>query len=162
MKKYLFLFFACIYFSFAIAQENKIPESTHFRLEKTIPGNFVYLNVDVLDNIYVITNTGQLRKLNNKGDSLASYNDVKKYGTPSLIDVSNPLKILVYYKPYAIIVTLDRLLTFRSSINLRSKQLFRVSSIGSSYDNNIWIYDDAEIKIKKINDNGDVISDGRH
>lgn len=160
-SKCFYLITACLYCCIAFAQESKPPVASHFSIEKKIPGNFNYLTVDVLNNIYVITNNGQLRKINGNGDSLASFNDVKKYGKPSFIDVSNPMKILVFYKPYAVIVTLDRLLTFRNNINLRSKQLFQVSSVASSYDNNIWIYDGAELKIKKIDDNGGVISEGQ-
>ncbi len=88
-----------------------------FQFHRFIPGKFIYLNVDVLDNIYVITAGNQLKKMNSLGDSLAVFNEVKKYGNPSYIDVSNPLKILVYYKNFSTVVVLDRLLINRNNIN---------------------------------------------
>jgi len=134
---------------------------THFHFIKNIPGKYTDLNVDALENIYVLTPDFQLMKMNNEGKILSTFNDVKKYGTPSFIDVSNPLKNLIFYKSYGIIVTLDKLLTFRNSINLRNKQLFNVPAIATSYDNNIWLFDGANLKIKKLDDVGNTIIEGQ-
>jgi hypothetical protein len=78
-----------------------------FQFIKTIDGNISYFNVDNLDNIYFIVNN-QLKKINANGDSVAVFNDVKKFGNPSYIDVTNPLKALLYYKNYSTVVVLDR------------------------------------------------------
>lgn len=134
---------------------------SHFLFEKNIPGKFNAIYVDALENIYVITPDFQLKKMNGEGTILSTFNDVKKYGTPSFIDVTNPLKNLIYYKSYGIIVTLDKLLTFRNSINLRSKQLFNVAAIATSYDNNIWLFDGAALRIKKLDDMGNTIAEGQ-
>ncbi|MEP7166207.1 MAG: hypothetical protein ABI741_16010 [Ferruginibacter sp.] len=128
-----------------------------FKFERAIPGNYIYINVDVLDNIYLITAGNQLKKLNSNGDSLAVFNDVKKYGNPSYIDVNNPLKILVYYKNYSTVVILDRLLTQRNTINLRKQNIFSVKAIATSYDNNIWVFDEQDLKLKKINEEGNLL-----
>ena len=130
-----------------------------FTFERSIPGNYIYMNVDVLDNIYLITAGNQLKKLNSNGDSLAVFNDVKKYGNPSYIDVNNPLKILVYYKNYSTVVVLDRLLTQRNTINLRKQNIFSVKAIATSYDNNIWVFDEQDLKLKKINEEGSLIQE---
>ena len=128
-----------------------------FKYVKTIPGNYIYINVDILDNIYLITAGNQLKKLNSNGDSIAVFNDVKKYGNPSYIDVNNPLKILVYYKNFSTVVILDRLLTQRNMINLRKQNIFSVKAIATSYDNNIWIFDEQDLKLKKINEEGNLV-----
>ncbi len=129
------------------------------KLIKFIPGQYNYLNVDILDNIYLITNANQLKKLNATGDPIAFFSDVKKYGNPNSIDVSNPLKIIVYYKNFATIVVLDRLLVLRNSINLRNKNIFTATTICSSYDNNIWIFDEQDFKIKKLDEQGGIITE---
>ena len=113
----------------------------------------------MLDNIYLITAGNQLKKLNSNGDSVAVFNDVKKYGNPSYIDVNNPLKILVYYKNYSTVVILDRLLTQRNTINLRKQNIFSVKAIATSYDNNIWVFDEQDLKLKKINEEGNLIQE---
>jgi len=130
-----------------------------FRFEKAIPGNYIYLNVDVLDNIYLITAGNQLKKIDNNGDSVAAFNDVKKFGNPSLLDVNNPLKILLYYKNYATVVVLDRLLTQRNSINFRKQSIFSVQAIATSYDNNIWVFDEQDYKLKKIDETGKLLQE---
>ena len=128
-----------------------------FRFERSIPGDFIYLNVDILDNIYLISSGNRLKKLNGKGDSVAVFNDVRKYGNPTLIDVNNPLKILVYYKNYSSVVVLDRFLSQRNSINFRKQGIFSVNAISTSYDNNIWLFDEQDNKLKKIDETGKML-----
>lgn len=130
-----------------------------FKLEKVIAGSFTMMDVDVLNNIYVITAGNQLKKYNANGDSMAVFNDVKKYGNPTLMDVSNPLKVLLYYKNYATVVMLDRLLSLRNSINFRERNIFSVKAIATSYDNNIWLFDEQDYKLKKIDEEGKLLQE---
>ena len=130
-----------------------------FRHKNFIPGNFTYMDVDVLDNIYLITAGNQLKKINANGDSVAVFNEVKKYGNPSMLDVSNPLKLLLYYKNYSTVVILDRLLTLRNSINFRKMGIFSVKALTTSYDNNIWLFDEQDLKLKKIDDDGKLLQE---
>ena len=130
-----------------------------FTFLKTIKGDFTDFTVDNLDNIYLITSTNQLKKLNGNGDSAGVFNDVKRYGTLSSIDVTNPLKILLYYKNFATVVVLDRFLNIRNTINFRKKNIFSVQSITTSYDNNIWFFDDQDYKVKKIDEEGKLLQE---
>lgn len=130
---------------------------TSFKLVKRIMGDIVGFTVDNLDNIYLLNSTNQVKKLNANGDSVAVFNDVKRYGQATLIDVSNPLKVLVYYRDFATIVILDRFLNVRSSIDLRKENILQVRAIGQSYDNKIWVFDEIESKLKKIDDEGKMI-----
>jgi hypothetical protein len=137
--------------------DSSATSSSTLKLNSFIPGDYTYMNVDVLGNIYLITSGNRLLKLNNKRDSVGVFNDVKKYGNPSYIDVSNPMKILVYYKNFSTIVALDRFLVFRNNINLRNKNIFSVNAVATSYDNNFWIFDEQDYKIKKINEQGELL-----
>ena len=133
-----------------------IPFVTHaqsdsaFQFIKTIKGGFTYFNVDNLDNVYLITENNQLKKLNEHGDSVAVFNDVKLYGNPSSIDVTNPLKTLLYYKNFSTVVVLDRLLTVRNNINFRKQNIFYVNNVTLSYDNFIWIFDEKILNLKRL------------
>ncbi len=127
---------------------------SNFTFIKTIPGHFTAFEVDKLDNIFLIDDNNQLKKINGRGDSMGVFNDVKKYGSLTYIDVNNPLKILLYYKSFASIITLDRFLSIRNSINLRKEHIFSVNSLATSYDNNIWIFDEQEYQLKKISEEG--------
>ena len=128
-----------------------------FTFIKTIRGKFSYFTVDRLDNLYLITSTNQLKKINANGDSAGVYNDVKRYGNISSIDVTNPLKILLYYKNFGAVVVLDRFLNNRNTINFRKQNIFSVQAIATSYDNNLWLCDEQDNKLKKIDDDGKVL-----
>lgn len=114
---------------------------------------------DNLGNIYLLNENNQVKKINEKGDSLGVYNDVRRYGKIHAIDASNPLKVLVFYKEFSTIVVLDRLLNVRNTIDLRKQNMLQVGAVTVSYDNNIWLFDELESKLKKIDDNGRVISE---
>ena len=122
-----------------------------FALITTIEGDIQQFKVDNMDNLYILSSTDQLKKIDARGDSVAVYNNVKPFGKQSTIDVSNPLKVLLYYKDFSTIVVLDRLLNMRHTIDLRKLGIFQVSSISQAYDGNIWLYDVLENKLKKIN-----------
>lgn len=130
-----------------------------FRLFKTIKGDITAFTVDNLDYIYLLSSTNQVKKLNANGDSVAVFNDVKKFGKASLIDVSNPLKVLLYYRDFSTIVVLDRLFNVRNTIDLRRQNILQVRAIGQSYDNKIWLYDEMDNKLKKIDDDGKVLQE---
>lgn len=124
---------------------------------KVIKGEVVYFTTDNLGNVYILSSSNQIKKLKQNGDSIAVYNDVKRYGQIYSIDATNPLKVLVYYKDFATIVVLDRLLNVRNTIDLRKQNIFQVQAVAVSYDSNIWLFDELESKLKKIDDNGRVL-----
>lgn len=130
-----------------------------FQFIKTIKGRFTYFNVDNLDNVYLITEASRLKKIKPNGDSVAVFNEVKRYGNPSYIDVNNPLKTLLYYRNFSTIVTLDRFLTTRNTINLRTQNIFLVNSISLAYDNNIWLFDEEDFKLKKLDEQGRLLQE---
>jgi hypothetical protein len=152
MKKLVVI--SVLFFSGIVAHAQK---DTAFKLAKVISGDIVGFTVDNLDNIYVINSRNQLKKLNSNGDSIAVFNDVKKYGEATLIDVSNPLKILLYYRDFTTIVVLDRFLNVRNTIDLRKQNILQVKAIGQSYDNKIWLYDEVDSKLKKIDEEGKLL-----
>ena len=158
MKKLkIILSFLCFCVSVATPLATKSQNDSAFRFIKSIKGNFSYLNVDNLDNLYLITNNNQLKKLDANGDSVAVFNDVKKYGNLAYVDVTNPLKALLYYKNYSTVVMLDRLLAARNNINLRKQNMFYVNTVTLSYDNYIWIFDEEDFKMKKIDEEGKIL-----
>jgi hypothetical protein len=136
----------------AIAQSN---DSLH--LIKTFQAEATDFTVDQLGNVYLLLTNGRLKKVSDKGDSIAVFNEVRRYGKVYAIDVSNPLKVLLYYKEFGTVVVLDRFLNIRTTIDLRKLRLFQVSMIAQSYDNNIWVFDELDSRLKKIGDDGRLI-----
>ncbi len=126
-------------------------------LAQKINGEIKDFTTDNLGNIYLLNATNGIKKVNATGDSIAVYNDVKRYGKVYSIDASNPLKILAFYKDFSTIVVLDRLLNVRTVIDLRNQNILQVTAVTCSYDNNIWLYDELDNKLKKIDDNGNIL-----
>ncbi len=126
-------------------------------LHKVYTGDIVDFTVDNLNNCFTVSSTGQLKKINSDGDSAGVFNDVRRYGKLYSIDVTNPLKVLLYFKSFGTILILDRFLNVRSTIDLRKQNLLQVKAIGQSYDNNIWVFDELESKLKKVGDDGKII-----
>ena len=130
---------------------------TFFVFNKVAGEQVTDFTVDNLGNLYIVSNTGQIKKVGSAGDSIAVFNNVRQYGKLYLIDVTNPLRVLLYYRDFGTIVVLDRFLNTRSTIDLRKQQLFQVNAIGQSYDNNIWVYDELESKLKRVGEDGRVL-----
>lgn len=122
-------------------------------------GNVKLYTPDNLGNLYVLTREGLLIKYNSHGDSLNVFNDIRRYGPVYDIDVTNPLKILIYYRDFAAIVTLDRFLNRINKIDLRQSGIFQSRAIGLANDNRIWVFDEQSAKLKKIDDNGRILSE---
>jgi hypothetical protein len=142
---------------FASAFNAKAQSESSFVLSKTIQADIVDFTVDNLGNIYLLSKDNQLKKLDANGDSAAVYNAVTKYGNVYFIDATNPLKILLYYKDFATIIAVDRFLNVINTIDLRSLNIFQVKAIGVSYDNNVWVFDELDAKLKRIGVDGSLI-----
>ena len=153
VKKLFVLFCLCV----SAAINGYAQTDSAFIFNKIIPGEFSFFTVDNLVNIYLVNTNDQLKKINMNGDSAGVFNNVRKYGKLFSIDATNPLKLLLYYKNFSTIVVLDRFLNVRNTINLVKKNIFKVNAIATSYDNNIWLFDEGDSKLKKIDDNGDVM-----
>lgn len=129
----------------------------HLQPEKIIAGSYTNFYIDNLGNIYLVTKNNQVKKLNQKLDSAGVFNDVRRYGDIYLLDVSNPLKIIVYYKDFTTIAVLDRYLNIRNTLDLRVSGILQAKAVAQSYDNNYWVFDELDNTIKKIDDNGTIL-----
>ena len=57
-------------------------------LVKKFEQRVVDFTTDNLGNIYLLTPTNQIKKVNGKGDSIAVYNDVKRFGKIYSVDAT--------------------------------------------------------------------------
>jgi hypothetical protein len=115
-------------------------------------------SVDNLGNLYVISPDGQLKKFTAQGDSVAAFNELKRYGSLTEIDVTNPLKILLFYSDFMTVVALDRFLGRLYSSDLRQAQILQASTVAAAYDNGFWVFDEQNAQLKKVGDQGTVVT----
>ena len=67
------------------------------------------MNVDDLGNVYVVRSNNSLVKFTETGDSSTFYRSVLN-GDIGSVDVTNPLRVVVYSPSYAKVILLDRML----------------------------------------------------
>lgn len=152
-KQWIFILCAVMLTGSAFAQDSL------FRLDRTIQYPIEYFTVNNLGEIYIINTDNQLKKLDEKGDSIGVFNRVTKYGKLSYVEAQNPWKTILYYKDFSTIVLLDKYLNVLTNINLRKQNIFQVNAVTASYDNNIWLFDEQDSKLKKIDDAGNLLSE---
>jgi hypothetical protein len=128
-----------------------------FQLTLTLSEDIVDFTVDNLGNIYLLNSNNQLKKVDPKGDSLAVFNDVRRYGKIASVDATNPLKILVYYREFTTVIELDRFLNIVNTIDLRKQNILQARAIGLAYDNNVWVFDELDARLKRIGDDGSLV-----
>lgn len=143
---FLFLLVSCI--------------STREVNEKVILSNTRDINVEVenvfldnLDQLHIIDSKGTLTRYTQDLEVLYKYAD-NTVGSIQNVDVNNPLKTLVYHRDYGIISYLDNTLALVRKVNLQDWGYYDISTIASSNDGNIWLYDPAKNQILKIDDSG--------
>jgi hypothetical protein len=143
----------------ALAQQASSAEAIpgDFKLTLTLSQDIVDFTVDNLGNIYLLNSDNQLKKIGPKGDSLAVFNDVRRYGKIASVDATNPLKILVYYREFTTVIELDRFLNIINTIDLRKQNILQARAIGLAYDNNVWVFDELDAKLKRIGDDGSLV-----
>jgi hypothetical protein len=151
IKKYFSVFFLLllIYNDKAYSQNDSL-----FRFLKKLEYPISSFTVDNLGELYIINTDNQLKKYNEKGDSIGVFNQVTKYGKLSYVEAQNPWKAILFYQNYSTIVLLDKYLNVLTNINLRKQNIFQVKAVTTSYDNNIWLFDEQDNKLKKIDDGG--------
>ena len=148
----LFTSVVCVPTNQCFAQTDSI-----FKFQKVINYPIVSFAVNNLGELYIINTNNQLKKINEKGDSVGVFNQVTKYGKLSYVDAQNPWKTILFYENFSTIVLLDKYLNVVTNINLRKQNIFGVRTVAASYDNNIWLFDEQENKLKKIDDAGKVL-----
>jgi hypothetical protein len=128
-----------------------------FTFQKKLVYPVTSFTVNNLGELYIINLNNQLKKIDDKGDSVGVFNQVTKHGKLSYVDAQNPWKTILFYQNFSTMVLLDKYLNVLTNINLRKQNIFGVKTVASAYDNNFWLYDEQDNKLKKIDDAGKVL-----
>lgn len=157
MKRIIFILYIGFLGLVCQPQRGYAQADSVLKLDKTYVQDIISFSVNNLGEIYLINSSNQLKKLDGKGDSAGVFNQVTKYGKLTYVESQNPWKTILFYGNFSTIVLLDKFLNVLTSINLRKHNIFEVKAVTSSYDNHIWVYDETDNKLKKIDDAGNTI-----
>ncbi len=127
--------------------------------QRWIRENVRIFETDALGRIWVVDQKNQIHLYDENGNKKYSFAD-NRLGTITSLDVSNPLKALVFYGDFGIIRFLDNTLTEVDQVKLQdSDKFFNVTAAALSNDNNIWIYDIQWQRIFKISPNLEILKE---
>jgi hypothetical protein len=136
-KKYYSSFLLFFFISIGIAQEYKT---------QLIADEFI--GIDYLQNTYFIKDNTLYKKGENGYFTYTNYN----LGNIENVDISNPLKILIFFKEFNTIVWLDNNLNeINTPLNLTNIINVNQQYVANAFNNNIWTYNLAENTINLIN-----------
>lgn len=114
------------------------------------------LRVDMLKNIYLIQK-GALVKYDASGKRLTEYSN-KLIGEGLLVDVTNPLKVLLFSPDQMKVIFLDsRLGEIRDPIRLLNRGYEQVTVAATSHSNGFWIYDAIKFEMIRFDQNLEVM-----
>jgi len=115
--------------------------------------------IDNFGSFYSAANNSVL-KFSNDGKFLYRYEEFK-YGKIGMLDVNNPMKILVFYPDFMTVVIVDRFLAPINTYNFFELGYQNISAVASSTDGRIWFYDNIEFKLKKIDEGGKIFRESQ-
>lgn len=140
LKKITILIFLSVCFAFV----NDVPIK-----QKCIKQKSDWMKVDNVGNMYFVKGD-EILKYNAKGDLIKTYSN-KKYGKISSIDVSNALRILVFYKDFSQLIILDSQLSENGkSISLEELGLEQCDLSCTSFNNGIWLYNRQNMELVRL------------
>ena len=114
------------------------------------------VQVDQLGNLYAANMVNEVRKLDPVGKELGYYSN-NSLGNIGLIDVTSPLKVLVFYPAFKTVVVLDRRLLETERFNLLDLGFGEINLISFSRDGTIWVFDDHVQRLYKVNQQGNIL-----
>ncbi len=149
--KYILMLFACTLAIIGVA--NTISPIDTIPVKKDSR-----FTTDNMGNIFIISPTNDIEKYDKNGHKIATAN-FKVLGTITTIDATNPFEIYVFYRDQNKILYLDNLLNLRGETNLESIGISQCAAFARSFDNQLWLVDMADLKIKKYSKDSKFISE---
>ncbi|HRP59585.1 MAG TPA: hypothetical protein PK833_04765 [Vicingus sp.] len=108
-----------------------------------------FFTTDQTGSYYEIT-SNQIFKTGKNGQRQFTYSN-NILGEISSVDVSNPMKIIVFFKEFSKVVVLDNTLTEQGGVlDLNEVSLEETSLVCSSYNNGVWYYNPIKYQLTRI------------
>ncbi len=147
--RYIILIFIGLHaFSLAPAQS-----ADTLTLLRSLPLTARLATSDQLGNLYLVTPGNAVEKYTPEGRLLTRFTQ-NRLGNIQSIDVSNPLKVLVWYADFRTVVFLDRSLTPLGELRLIEAGYPEVHTVAAAADGNLWVYDETSFKLRKLSPAG--------
>jgi hypothetical protein len=107
------------------------------------------VNLDNLGNLFVVTPKNEVLKFNPQGKFLWNYTN-KTFGEVSQIDVTDPLRVILYYEGYQQIVVLNNNLSELCKFTFNQNPNQQITLVASANNNGFWVYDQLNRELRKL------------
>lgn len=135
--------------------------SLSYHLLTIIPIETKFVATDKLQHIYAVTPKNEVIKYAADGRELYRFSN-NTLGDLFYIDTTDPFNLLLYYPDYQLIITLDRTLNKTGELSLVDASALQVNAIGLSNDGNIWLYDEANFRLRKVDQYGQTLAESQN
>ena len=108
-----------------------------------------FATVDNLGNLFVVTPKNELLKFNPNGKFLWNYTN-KSYGEITQLDVTDPLRVILYYQAYQQVIVLNNNLSEISKYTFNQNPELQISLIASANNDGFWAYDQINRELRKL------------
>ncbi|MBL7932227.1 MAG: hypothetical protein JNL60_10000 [Bacteroidia bacterium] len=123
----------------------------------TIKARYDVAYMDNIGNSYLLKDD-ELMKYLASGKFFARYSNLK-LGTITTIDVTNPLKLLIYYRDFQKILFLDNQLSENSDVVALEKLGYeQVELVCAGANNSFWVYDKRNNELVRFNESSKKIA----
>ena len=129
--------------------------ATSFSFIGTYETKANFIAIDNFSNFYT-SSDNKLFKFSPDGTYLYPYEEFN-YGKIGMIDVTNPMKILVFCPDFMTVITLDKFLSPLTTYNFFDLGYQNISAVAMSNDGLLWFYDNTDFKLKKIDETGAIV-----
>jgi hypothetical protein len=118
----------------------------------TTKGGVLCLRTDGNNQFYVLE-TNKLTRYSAEGRENGVYSDFRQ-GAFSQLDVSNPMKVLVFHEDMQRISMLDRSLNLIRVIQLADRGIMQAGSVCLAANGDLWVFDIADMRLKRVRELG--------
>ncbi len=153
MKRVIFFLSIWILIGCKANQQLKLPSDFSCDLVNFPIQDF---KIDVFGNFYFLKPDNSLTVHDTDFNELFHYFN-NGLGPISYIDISNPRKILLFFKDFQKVVFLDNTLSEIGRFEWKVEEALDIKAIGSSRDNYIWLYDGLDYRLKKVDSKGNIL-----
>jgi hypothetical protein len=106
-------------------------------------------SVDNFGNLFVVTPKNEVLKFNSQGKFLWNYTN-KTFGDVTQLDVTDPLRVILFYAGFQQIIVLNNNLSEISQYSFNQNPEQQITLIASANNNGFWVYDQINRELRKL------------
>ncbi len=148
MKRLIFIWFNCL----IVVLLNSNIANAQLKQVAKIDTTAKSIYVDNLDNVYLLSERDELLKYDNKGKLKWRYSN-NRFGKLHSVDVSDPLRVILFFADFQQVVALNNNLNEIISYSFAKNGNLLISAIASGNNNSLWTFDRAANVLIKLSSN---------